>query len=425
MALSNAADLSTAVEYFKRIYAKADLRPLTERDTPTLRAIPKVQSGVGEGIVVPLQTQMPVGSASNKAQAVANAYGSRAARWILTTKNYYGAVNLESKSMAASKDSVAAYLSLKKNEVDGLLSYMGMRIEQALWSDGGGAIGRIGTLGGSEATRVFTVDADDIINFHVNQILTFNENPSDAAGNTDNRTDDYRVTAVNDMTNEVTAVQITNGADAVVANDYIFVSGDHGLVDEAAPSDDMLTGIQAYIPSADPGSGSVPATLNNVTRTSRPTMLAGWRGEDAGSIEESAKSLVSKMGRYAKLDGRTTLHLSYANWKKLEAELAGRAYRSESASARFNTPALILQTPRGDVPVVAGPFVPSTAGFLCDLSSARLYHLGGFPHMRTDGGTTGVRLDWADDEDGERLEFRMWPELAITDPSGWGRFPIS
>ena len=62
---------------------------------------------------------------------------------------------------------------------------------------------------------------------------------------------------------------------------------------------------------------------------------------------------------------------------------------------------------------------------LADMPSAKLYHLGGLPHMRTDGGTSGVRLNWTEDQDGEGVEYRAWPEFAIDDPSGWGRFPIS
>lgn len=406
-------NLTVAADFFKRIYGRANLMPLCERDTPFLRMTDKVQTPQGQGIVLPINTTMPAGPAATASLAVANAYSSRGKAWFLTTKNFYARVNIDSKAMAASKESVASYLDAKNKETKEVLANLGMQMEIALWDDGSGCIGEINGLGGSEAAREFTLaQPEDAIHFHVNQTLAFD---NARTGSGDARTDTYLVTAVNDVTGVISASQIVNGADAVVDGDFIFVDGNRDL---------MLTGIQSYIPASDPGVGGVPATLNGVDRTERPNLLAGWRGTDEGSIEESAKSLVSKMGRYGKMP-TSALWLSYSNWRKLEAELGARAYRDEKAAARFNTSALILQTPKGDVPVVAGPYVPSTFGLLADHSNARLYHLGAFPHMRMDGGHAGVRLSWASDEDGEGIEYRAWPEFVVPDCSGYGRFPIS
>lgn len=412
---TQAYNLTTAAEFFKRIYAKADLRPLCERDTPFLRAVTKIQTPQGQGIVIPINTAMPMGPSATASNAVANAYGSRGKAWLLTTKNFYARVNIDARAMAASKENVASYLEAKKKETDELLVGLGMQMEQALWQDASGCIGQISStgLGGTEATRVFTLEnPEDAINFHENMTLHFDNGRT---GTDDERTDTYLVTIVDDVAGTITATQITNGVDPVIAGDFIFVEGNRDL---------MISGIQNYIPSADPGTGSVPASLNGVDRTSRPALLSGWRGDDEGTVEESAKALVSKMGRYSKIP-TSALWLSYSNWRKLEQELGSRAYRDEKSAARFNTSALILQTPKGDIPVVAGPYTPPDFGLLANHATAKLYHLGGFPHMRMDGGHPGVRLDWAADEDGEGIEYRAWPEFCITDCSGWGRFPIA
>lgn len=415
---TQAYNLTTALDFFKRIYARADLTPQMERDTRFLNMCEKVQTGQGQGIVVPINTTLPQGNSATASKAVANAHSSRGKHWILQTKNYYARLDIDAKAMAASKDQVASYLLAKKKETTEKLATIGMDMEFALWSDSSGLMGRIGTLGGSEATRVFTLtNQADAYNFYPNQTLQFH---SAATGAGTLRTDTYLVTTVNPLatatTATVTATQIVDGAGPVVVNDYIFQDGNRDL---------LLTGIFQYIPSGDPGTGSIPGTLNNVDRTSGflPN-LSGWRGSDEGSISASARRLVSIMGRYAKLS-TSGLWLSYTNWAKLEAELAHKAYRSETASARFNTPAIILQTPKGDVPCIAGPHVPDNVGLLADMDGAKLYHLGGLPHMRMDGGHPGVRLDWAADQDGEGMEYRAWPEFVVTDPSTWGRFPIS
>lgn len=410
-------NLTTAAEFFKRVYHGADLTPQMQRDTKFLNMTTKEETGQGQGIVVPINTTMPAGNSSTPSKAVANAYGSKGKAWILSTKNYYARVNIDAKAMAASKDKVASYLNAKKKETDEKLATMGMDIERMIWNDSTGKLTQIDVLGGSAATRIFTVKAEDAYKFQENQILMFNT-LADGSGTT--RADRYRVTIINplvtDTTAEITAVRDSGAAGDVAALDFIFQDGNMAL---------ELTGIFQYVPSATPGTGSIPGTLHNVDRTTGflPN-LSGWRSSDQGSIAASARRLVSIMGRYAKLS-RSGLWLSFTNWAKLEAELAHKAYRSEEASARFNTPAIILQTPKGDIPVVAGPLVPENLGCLADMPSAKLFHLAGFPHMRTDGGHDGVRLAWSSDEDGEGIEYRMWPEFSIDDTSGWGRFSVS
>lgn len=408
-------NLTTAAEFFKRVYHGADLTPQMQRDTKFLKMVAKERTSQGQGIVIPINTTLPAGNSATASSAVANAYSSRGKAWLLTTKNYYARINLDAKAMAASKSEVASYLNAKEKESREKLATMGMDLERALWGDSTGLLSVISTLGGTATTRIFTIPAEDAYKIFPNQTLSF----ADAADGTTPRTDKFVVTIIDPLvtstTATVTATRVGSAADVVVG-DYIFHDGNVNL---------EITGIFQYIPSVNPGVGTVPAALNGVTRTDGflPN-LSGWRSTDEGSISASARRLVSIMGRYAKLS-RSGLWLSFDNWAQLEAELAHKAYRSESASARFNTPAIILQTPQGDIPVIAGPHVPSNVGLLADMPTAKLMHLGELPHMRMDGGHAGVRLDWASDQDGEGVEWRMWPEFVIDDPSGWGRFPIS
>lgn len=408
-------NLTTASDFFKRVYHGADLTPQMERDTKFTKLVSKERTGQGQGIVIPINTTLPAGNSATASRAVANAYSSRGKAWLLTTKNYYARIDLDAKAMAASKVEVASYLSARKKEADEKLATMGMDLERALWGDSTGLLSVIDVLGGTATTRIFTIAAEDAYLFFPNQTLFF----ADAADGSTPRADRFIVTnidpVVTSTTATVTATRDGSAADVVVG-DFIFHDGNLNL---------EVTGIFQYVPSANPGTGTIPGTLNGVDRTSGflPN-LSGWRGTDEGSISASARRLVSIMGRYAKLN-RSGLWLSYDNWAQLEAELAHRAYRSESASARFNTPAIILQTPQGDIPVIAGPHVPNNVGLLADMPTAKLIHLGELPHMRMDGGHSGVRLPWASDQDGEGVEWRMWPEFVITDPSGWGRFPIS
>lgn len=413
MGLSNGFTLANATDFFKRVYAGADLSSLGMRDTPTVRAVPKVEAAQGQGIVVPINQMVPMGYSGTASVAVANAYGSRGKHWILSTKNTYMRVNIDAKALAVSKDRAAAYLEGKRKETDEALAVLGMELERALWDDGSGYLGQVTSVAGGPPPTSFTlVQPLDAINLHINQILIGNT-ARDGSGTV---RDTYRITGINRVTGAVTIVFVSNTGSDLANSDYIFIEGS---------VNNRISGIPAYIPASDPGTGGVPAALNNVTRTDDPVALAGWRGTNEGSIEESAKSLVARMGQYLPSGVKGALWLSYSNWRKLEQELGSRAYRDEKASARFGTGALILQTPKGDLPVVAGPYVPQTAGFLLDMDAVKLYHLRALFHMRDEDGLSAVRLDWSSDEDGIGIEFRSWPEACIERPMNCGRFPIS
>jgi hypothetical protein len=180
----------------------------------------------------------------------------------------------------------------------------------------------------------------------------------------------------------------------------------------------MITGVQAWIPSADPST-----TLLGMTRTDDPTMKAGWRGSWQGTIEESAKALAADMGQYLQSEA-SGLWLSRYNWFRLEQELTSKNRKVMDARATeyFGTPALALLTPEGEVPVMADPFCPNDAGFLLDHSSWELHHMLGVPHLVTDDGNEALRMS---DDDGIEVRFRAFLELVCFRPFTNGRFTIS
>src|SRR5689334_22871357 len=92
-------NLTTALEFFKRIYARADLTPQMQRDTKFLNMLTKSPTSQGQGIIVPINTTLPAGNSATASSAVANAYSSRGKAWTLTTKNYYARVNIDAKAM--------------------------------------------------------------------------------------------------------------------------------------------------------------------------------------------------------------------------------------------------------------------------------------------------------------------------------------
>lgn len=420
------AGRSRNAEYFKRVYAKADLKALTCRENTTLKNINIQEHAFGEGVHIPLTVDLPTGGSASRVRAVANARGSTSKKWVLDVKEFFEACNIPALDQALSKQNPGAYLELKKKEMDGKIQMLGNRFEQMLWNDGEGDLAQI-IAGGVSTVDVDTYDltltGGSAISFHIGMTVLFNV----ARTGGTNKNMVFDVTRVNDATDVIRVVRNAGSAAVTppVALDYIFVDGDHGLVNAAGTSNLIITGIPAYIPASDPGTGGVAATLNGLDRSARPSLLAGWRGTDEGTIVESAKSLIAKMGKYARFGPKSALMLSFNNWKQLEADLGDKAWRDQEAEAVFNTGAIMMMTPKGKIPCIAIPQLNDSACFLGDLDTVILRHIEKFPHLRMDGGQASQRLDWADNQDGERYEFRCWAECAVDDPSRWGRFPVT
>lgn len=413
------ATVAALVNMFKRLYLAKDLSNQALRRTPLFRVIPKKNDLVGEGIYIPYNYALPVGSARSFTRAQANVKASKVDRWFVERKQYYGFHKIGAEAIYASRGREGAFLSAKEKEINELLKYMGQEIGSHFWGDSSGAIGQTSTDPGTGSTGTITlVTVRDAVKFHIGQTLIAN---SALTGGT-NRTDAYEVTAVNRVTGVITLLRTSGSSNDWAVNDYIFVDGNHGTAAEAVSStgndDVMITGVQAWIPSADPST-----TLLGMTRTDDPVMKAGWRGSDLGSISESARALAAQMGQYFE-SSASGLWLSRYNWYRLEQELEAKNAKviDQRATQVFGTPALMLLTPEGNIPVMADPFCPDTAGFLLDHSSWEIHHMEGLPHMVTDDGLSSLRLS---DDDGIEVRFRAWMEAVCFRPFTNGRFPIS
>jgi hypothetical protein len=416
-----ASTFAALINLFKRLYVGRPeaLRNQALRRTPAFKVISKMDDLVGEGIHIPLNSALPVGAAGNFAKARANTKPSKVDRWFIQRKPYYGFVTVEGEAMAASRDNAGAFLKVKRKEADEAVSYIGAQIGASFWGDGAGNIGQIASVTGSNPVTAITLsNPRDAVHFHEGQRIVFatSANRTGASTRTDGSVEIiYQVDGVNYVTGVLTVsrVQGTTAASDPAATNYIYIDGNY---------DSLMSGVSAYIPASDPGTGGVPAALNGVTRTSNPTIKAGWRGTWEGSITESTKRLCALMGQYH-TSNVSAVWLSPFNWYRLEQEQEslGKVTRDQRSEAVFGTGAIALQTPYGMVPVMADPFAPEDSGFLLDHTTWEIHHLMGLPHVNTDDGLDSLRLGT---EDAIEIQFRAWVNAVCTAPFRNGRFPI-
>lgn len=412
--MSSASTISALQKMYKTIYQGRDLSNQSKRKTTAYDMVAKYDDFDGAQLVFPFNYNMPVGVSPSFSLAQASPTASGFDNWVMSTrKTLYGFLTIDAQAMKAARKDIGAFLRLRQKETDEILAYMKMVLGgHAFWGDGAGNIGQISAVTGANPITDFTlVEPKDAIKFHLNQRLVFNATRTGSAGTL--KAAVYKVTGINRVSGKITVTRVSGTTPDPAVSDYVYTEGSY---------DAFPLGVGAFLPSADPGTGGVPASLLGMTRTDDPVIKSGWRASWQGSIEETAKYLVSLMGQYFDREN-TVMWVSRANWFRLEQELTaqGRKVLDQRATQVFGSPALLLITPEGDMPVVADSYMPQDCFYLLDMSTIEVHHLDNLIHVVDDDGLSLIRQTA---DDGVEIRFRSWSENIIQRPFKCGRGAI-
>ena len=411
--MSSASTISALTKMYKTIYQGRDLTNQAKRKTTAFDMVAKYDDFDGANLTFPFNYNMPVGVSPSFSLAQASPTASGFDTWVMSTrKTLYGFLTIDAQAMKAARKDIGAFLRLRQKETNEILSYMKMVLGgHAFWGDGAGNLARVSAITGSgPVTAITLTEPKDAIKFHLNMRLQFNATRTGTAGGI--KATVYKVTGVNRVSGVITVLQVSGAVDPAV-NDYVYAEGSY----DAYP-----LGVKAFIPATDPGVSGVPASLLGMTRTDDPVMKSGWRASWQGSIEETAKYLVSLMGQYFDREN-TVMWVSRANWFRLEQELTaqGRKVLDQRATQVFGSPALLLITPEGEIPVVSDSYMDQDCFYLLDMSTIEVHHLDNLIHIVDDDGLSLIRQTA---DDGVEIRFRSWSENIIQRPFKCGRGEI-
>ncbi len=413
--MASASTITALQKMYKTVYMNRDLSNQSKRKTPAYDSVQKHDDFDGANLTFPFNFNMPNGVATTLAGAQAAANSSGFDNWVLTnTKPLYGVLTIDAQSMRRARKDIGAFLRLRQKETNELLAYMKMVLGgHAFWGDGAGNLAQVTAITGSNPVTSFTVSQFDVVKIHKNQVLVFNPTRTGSAGTIKAST--WRVDTLNRTTGVLGVTRLTGagaGVDPAV-NDFVY----QNLTYDAFPF-----GVDAFIPASDPGTGGVPATLLGMTRTDDPVIKSGWRVTWQGSIEETIKFLAALMGQY--LDQENSVAwVSRFNWFRLDQELTAQNRKVIDARATqvFGSPALLLITPEGNIPVVADPYLGNDRGYILEMSQIEVHHLDGLIHVADDDGLGAIRQAA---DDGIEIRLRSWSENLIQRPFQCGRFQI-
>ncbi len=342
-------------------------------------------------------------------------FTSKKVRWAVE-KPYAQYARMTFDNLMLKRTPTGTLLNLQETESQDVKDNMLNTLEFEIWNDGSGNRGRVGTLGGTEATRVITLsDVESLYNFQHNMVV-FGRTGATGAGT--EHTDLYLITDLNPMAGQFTATQLTNTASQeLAASDYLYAYG------SAA---NYMPGIPTFIPATDPSD-----TLLGVTRTGNPA-LSGWRFPFKASMCETVQRAFTKMGKWVNKTKKSFVCiLSTNDWLLMSMERDSRMVEDATAMAKWGVEGLTVRTPFGPITVISIPQLSDGRGYIIDWSTWCLYTLGNLPHVINEDGMVLKRLGIGsntdthpvEDGDGLYMQLRIWKILLCKQPMSNGTFP--
>jgi hypothetical protein len=413
--MSSASTIAALQKMYKTVYMGRDLANQAKRKTPAYDAVQKMDDFDGANLTFPFNYGMPVGVSTSFPVAQQNAVASKFDNWVMTTrKTLYGFLTIDAQAMKAARKDIGAFLRLRQKETNEILAYMKMVLGgHAFWGDGAGNLAQVTAVTGANPVTSITVSQFDVVKLHLNMQIQFNPTRTGSAGTV--RASVYKITALNRLTGVCSVSRVSGGVGTdPAANDYVYMQGTY---------DSFPLGMDAFVPASDPGVNGVPTTLLGMDRSDDPTLKAGWRVSWQGSIEETIKYLCALMGQYVDQES-SVCWISRYNWFRLEQELTAQNRKVIDARATqvFGSPALLILTPEGNIPVVSDPYLANDRGYLLEMSQIEVHHLDNLIHIVDDDGLSLIRQTA---DDGVEIRFRSWSENIVQRPFQCGRFAIT
>ena len=350
------------------------------------------------------------GVSNDFSTAKRNKQPSSLAGFKITPGVIYSLESIDRQAIALSRGNVRAIIgALDRAAQQAILGWKFSASEQ-LWGNGGGSLGVVASINGNQLTLT---NVDDTVKFDMN--MTVDAAPDDGTpatnGPTATRGGSARIGAVNRGLSATWHLQTASGnwmdqsnIPGLQVGDYLMRDGNYGNV---------LQGIGAWVPFADPGSTDSFFSCN---RSSDPLRLAGIRID---GTRLTPKQACMRLVREAVRHSGNPTHAFYnpTNLESLMFELqaAGNIQTVKQAPASigshvFGEPidGIQFQGTAGQVKIFGDPRVPTGKVYGLELDSWYISSTGDFPVMEAGSGLALYREEWADG-----FELRVLADLQV------------
>ena len=371
----------------KEHYKPQRIKEMVYKNNPLLALMPKYESFGGENMPIPIIVSGPQRRSANFVNGQDNTNTSSVQQFLLTRVRDYSFASITHEAIRASQGNADAFVRYATMEVDGAIHSLKRSMAVAMYRDGTGAIGTVGSV----ASQVFTLaDPEDTANFEVGMTLTCFDGLSDTAttslfgkpDSTDQESGDIVVASVDRSAGTVTVTGTVTNMDA---GDVFVQKGD---------LNSKLSGLEAWCPRV---VDSDNAALFGVTRTTDTSRLAGNRYDGSAlPIEEALIEGLSLAARNGGTPSHVMMH--YKNYSQLEKALGSKVqYDKVSASdAAVGFSSMKVHGPAGTVDVIPDVNCQPDVAWGLQLDTWSLNSLGAAPQILDLDGSNMLRESTAD-----------------------------
>lgn len=359
--------------------------------------VPKMESLTGVQYMQPIQYGIPVGRSATFATALANKDVNKYKAFAVTVADDYSLISISRKVMKQSANDRGAFFQARTREIDGMLKALVRSISGALFGNGGGAIGQVGS---GQGTTVITLsEVEDVVNFEVGMEVVF----STADGTSGSvKGGSATITAVDRDAGTITSDSAFSAQVATIAaSDYIFVEGDFGA---------KLKGLHGWLPTTAPTAGD---SFYGVDRSTDVTRLSGVRLSCANDpITEALRKGISRLGR----EGQSPdiAFMSHQKYRDLCLELENRVeYNTTNVTANVGFTGVKIVGGKKPVTVYPDHNCPDARAYLLSKDTWKLISMGPIPDMHDED---GVRMLRESTSDGFEVRASYYAALACSAP---------
>lgn len=348
----------------KELYAGDALKNLTYQKHPFLSMVPKSERFFGDQMVIPVTYGNPQGRSATIGTAITNKGNSSLTKFVVTRVKDYSVASIDNETILASSSNEGAFIDALKYEVDNAANELSNSIAKGLFGNLGGALGQVGSVGGTVLTLK---SIDDIVNFEVGMEIVSAETDG-TSGSV--QTGSATITRVDRSAGQLTTdSNWTTQMSALDADDYLFQQGDFGL---------KISGLAGWIPNTTP----TATTFFGVNRALDPVRLGGLRVPSSGTngvtglpIEEKIQTALSRLAREG--GQPDTVLMNHADFLDLEISLGSKAvYDSVPSGGEVGWKSIKVHGPAGPCKVVADRFCPRNRIYCLQMNTWKLASIG-------------------------------------------------
>lgn len=299
-------DTTSANAVLKELYDGQLPENMVYLDHPFLAMMKKKTDFGGRNYPIPVQYGVSQGRSSQFVIAQANQSANQYVEFLLTRAQDYSLATISNELLLAATTDRESFIRSATSLVDGAITSCVSSLSSALFRDGTGTIGAIGSI----STGVITLaNADQVTQFEVNMVLQANA----TSGGTPRAALGY-VIRRNAKNSTITVSATFGGAAGTptgwTAGDSLLVQGDNNA---------KISGVAAWVPVTTPGGGD---SFFGVNRSPDSRLYGLYEDYSDRSIEEAA------------IDGSTLLSreggtpdvgiLQFSEWASLEKSLGSK-----------------------------------------------------------------------------------------------------